>query len=65
MAKMVLEVSDELQSVIDKLALVQNVSKPEVVARALTLMNIAEDKGREGYALGLTKDGETQEIQIR
>jgi predicted transcriptional regulator len=65
MAKYTIEMNQKLESVLDNLAEKEGVSKAQVIRRALTLLNLAEEQGEQGYALAFTKNGEvTREVLL-
>jgi predicted transcriptional regulator len=60
MAKLTVEMNDNLASVLEELARRQGTSKAAVLRRSLTLMKLAEDQGAEGYKLGFSKEGHAE-----
>lgn len=60
MAKLTIEMNDNLASVLDDLATQQNTTKAAVLRRSLTLMKLIEDQGAEGYKVGFSKNDQLE-----
>ncbi len=60
MAKLTVEMNDNLSSVLEELAQRQGTTKSAVLRRSLTLMKLAEDQAADGYKLGFSKNGEIE-----
>jgi predicted transcriptional regulator len=60
MAKVTVEMNENLASVLNELAQRQGSTKAAVIRRSLTLMKLIEDQKDEGYKLGLSKNGQLE-----
>ncbi len=57
MVRLSLNVSDELASVLDRIATESETTKSEILRKALTLYEVARAGSKEGKTVGLVKNG--------